>query len=119
MDQTNPPSHSDALSAAVKQFQDSLTPTQASELSKQSSKPDATSILTFTAEIDKINADRRSRCVSSRLFGILQSVKEFSDVADTFVSSHPEIAALVWGSLKLTLLVNMLVILTESSPNFS
>jgi hypothetical protein len=108
MDRTSRPTFSaDALSAAVTKFRAGLTPAQASELSKQSSKPNTTSILAFTAEIDKVNADRRSRCVSSRLFGILQSVKEFSDVADTFVSAHPEIAALVWGSLKLTILVSV------------
>ncbi len=52
-----------------------------------------------------MNATRRSRCVSSRLFGILQSVQDFSTIADTFVSSHPEIAALVWGTVKFTILV--------------
>jgi hypothetical protein len=39
------------------------------------------------------------------LHSVLQSVREFSAVIDTFVSSHPEIAALVWGGLKLTIQV--------------
>jgi hypothetical protein len=96
----------DLLQAAVRQFRANLSPTQAADLLKHSSNNlDATTILAFTAEVDKVSANRRSRCVSSRLFGILQSVQEFSSIADTLVSSHPEIAALVLGSLKLTILV--------------
>jgi hypothetical protein len=93
------------LAAAVRQFQAELEPTQNVRLLAHSSKPDATSILAFTAEVDSINAHRRSRCVSSRLFGVLQSVQDFTTIADTFISAHPEIAALVWGSVKLTILV--------------
>jgi hypothetical protein len=91
---------------AVREFQASLTPAQNTNLLDLSSnRPDASSILTFTAEVDKVNANRRSRCVSSRLFGILQSIQDFTNVVDTFVSSNPEIAALVWGSVKFTILV--------------
>lgn len=95
----------DVLAAAVRQFQAELKPTENARLLAHSSKPDATSILTFTAEVDSINAHRRSRCVSSRLFGVLQSVQGFSNIADTFVSAHPDIAALVWGCVKFTILV--------------
>jgi hypothetical protein len=96
----------DPLQTAVHQFRASLSPTQTADLITHSNNSsDATSILSFTAEIDKVNASRRSRCVSSRLFGILQSVQEFSGIADTFVSAHPEVAALVLGTLKLTILV--------------
>jgi hypothetical protein len=90
----------------VRNFRASLTPAQNAELLVNSRNTlHATTILAFTAEIDKVNANRRSRCVSSRLFGILQSVQEFSSIADTFVSAHPEILALVWGCLKFTILV--------------
>lgn len=95
----------DPLATAVNEFKAVLTPAQQLDLFKYSSKPDASSILIFTAEVDKVNANRRSRCVSSRLFGILQSVKDFLNIVDTFVSSNPAIAALVWGSLKFTILV--------------
>jgi hypothetical protein len=95
----------DVLATAVRQFQARLEPTQNARLLARSSKPDATSILAFTAEVDSINAHRRSRCVSSRLFGALQSVQDFTTIADTFVSAHPEIAALVWGCVKFTILV--------------
>jgi hypothetical protein len=82
-----------------------LSPAQKLLLLEDSSKPDATSILKFTAEIDSVNAHRRSRCVSSRLFGMLQSIQDFSTIADTFISAHPDIAALVWGTVKFTILV--------------
>jgi hypothetical protein len=95
------------LEAAVSDFQAVLTPAQKAQLLASSTKPDATAILSFTAEVDRVNAHRRSRCVSSRLFGVLQSVQDFSNIVDTFVSSNPNIAALVWGSLKFTILVGV------------
>lgn len=104
----------------MREFQANLTPTQTAELLEQSrSNLDATAILAFTAHIDKVNASRRSRCVSSRLFGILQSVQEFSGIADTFVSAHPEIAALVLGSLKVTILVLPAIIIYSDVTNAS
>ena len=112
----------DMLAAAVRQFQAELEPTQNVRLLAHSSKPDATSILAFTAEVDSINAHRRSRCVSSRLFGVLQSVQDFTTIADTFISAHPEIAALVWGSVKLTILVypfNLSIRLSLRDPRLS
>jgi hypothetical protein len=36
---------------------------------------------------------------------MLQSIRDYSAIIDTFVSSNPVIAALVWGSVKLTMLV--------------
>lgn len=62
-------------------------------------------VLTFTAEIDQRNAQRRLRGVASRLYGVLESVRQFTSIIDTYVQAYPQIAALVWGSLKLTLLV--------------
>ena len=64
--------------AAVSYFQAGLESTQNVQLLAHSGKPDATSILAFTAEVDCINAHRRSGCVSSRLFGMLQSVQDFT-----------------------------------------
>jgi hypothetical protein len=94
------------LALAIREFQGSLSKEEnAALLAHSSTGLDATGVLSFTAEIDRVNANRRSRCVSSRLFGILESVREFSGVADTFVSAHPDVAALVWGSLKFALLV--------------
>lgn len=38
----------------------------------------------------------------------LQSVQQFCGVVDTFVSSRPDVAALVWGGVKLSLQVRIL-----------
>lgn len=62
----------------------------------------------LTKEIDDANAKQRHNCVGVRLFTFLESVQQFSSVVDTFVSSNPSIAALVWGSIKFTFLVSLL-----------
>lgn len=93
------------LVAAIDGFQAGLTSEQNARLLAQSQKPDATSIITFMTQIDNENATRRERGVSSRLFRILESVHGFSGIVDTFVSSHPNIAALVWGSVKFVIYV--------------
>lgn len=86
-------------------FQNVLNPDQKRRLLALRTAPDAGAVFVLTAEIDNENARRRSRCVASRLFGFLESVQQFATVVDTFVSSKPGIAALVWGSVKLALLV--------------
>lgn len=60
----------------------------------------------FTAQLDHGNQSAGRPDFASRLSTVLQSVQAFSTVVETFVSSHPEIAALVWGSVKLTMLVS-------------
>lgn len=94
-----------SLREAVREFQDALTPEQNKDLQMIKAVPDAAAVITFTAQLDEKNAQRRTRCVASRLYTLLQSVQQFSTIVDTFVSSRPNIAALVWGSIKLTLLV--------------
>ena len=71
--------------------------------------PDAIAVLQFTADIDSSNARRESRCVASRLQNTLQSVQQFTTIVDTFVSSNPTVAALVWGSFKVTISVSDLI----------
>lgn len=93
------------LVAAIDGFQAVLTPEQKVEFLAHSGKPDATSVILFMTKIDDENATRRQRGVSSRLFGVLESIRGFSEIVDTFVSSHPNIAALVWGSIKFVILV--------------
>lgn len=56
--------------------------------------------------------------------------QQFTGVVDTFVSSHPTIAALVWGGVKTTILVasnvtsylekvtNMIMMVGKSSPTY-
>ncbi|KAG5664903.1 hypothetical protein KAF25_008637 [Fusarium avenaceum] len=63
---------------------------------------DAQSIITFTAELDRLEGKRRGRSVASRLASFLQTVEQFTPIIDTYIQSNPEIAALIWGSIKLT-----------------
>ncbi len=67
--------------------------------------PDVMAALNLATTIDAKNTSHRRQCIGPRLITFLESVQQFSSVVDTFVSSHPDIAALVWGGLKLTLLV--------------
>ncbi|KAA6414408.1 MAG: hypothetical protein FRX48_01157 [Lasallia pustulata] len=93
-----------SLQAALDEFRDVLTPVEKDRLRTLSQVPDPTAVITFTPQVDQENASRRGRCVASRLFGVLESVQQFSLVVDTFVSAHAGVAALVWGSLKLSIL---------------
>ena len=95
-----------SLQTALQDFQGILNPDQKQQLLSQSSVPDASSAMLLTVEIDKQNAKRKSRCVAARILGFLESVQQFCSVADTFVSSNPRVAALVWGSVKLVILVH-------------
>jgi hypothetical protein len=96
------------LQAALREFQNSLTPSQKAQLLELNTAPDAAAVITFTAKVDEENAKRSSRCVASRLHDFLQSVQQFSSIVDTFGSSNSGIAALVWGSIKFTILVGLL-----------
>jgi hypothetical protein len=92
------------LSEAVDDFQSILTDDQRTALRNIKSIPDADAVLVFTAQLDS-SQHRRGRSIATRLHSVLESVREFSAIIDTFVSSKPEIAALIWGSVKLTIQV--------------
>ncbi|KAL8732018.1 MAG: hypothetical protein Q9181_004084 [Wetmoreana brouardii] len=66
--------------------------------------PDAMAAINFTTLLDRDRSNRSRQCMGPRLITFLESVQHFSGVADTFVSSHPELAALVWGGVKVALL---------------
>ncbi|KAK3302960.1 uncharacterized protein B0T15DRAFT_365518, partial [Chaetomium strumarium] len=85
------------LNEAVDDFQRILTEDQWTALKKIKSIPDADAVLVFTAQLDS-SQHGRGRSIATRLHSVLQSVREFSAVIGTFVSSNPEIAALIWGS---------------------
>ena len=68
--------------------------------------PDASAALVFTAKLDDAaSSTRRGKSIGSRAHSMLQSIQQFSTIVDTFISANPGIAALVWGSVKLTVLV--------------
>ncbi|KAI1328541.1 hypothetical protein F5Y16DRAFT_150403 [Xylariaceae sp. FL0255] len=91
------------LEDAVHKFRSILTTEQQDELLGIRDVPDADSILVFTAQLDATNRSHQGQSVGSRVFTVLQSVQQFCTVVDTFVSSNPRIAALVWGSVRLTM----------------
>lgn len=102
-----------ALQLAVRDFQNMLTEEERGKLGRIGAAREAETVLIFTAQLDHENQLKRGRGVAGRLQPVLQSVQSFSTVVGTFVSSHPEIAALVWGSVKLTLLVSAAVVYTS------
>ncbi|KAH8893514.1 hypothetical protein GQ53DRAFT_780886 [Thozetella sp. PMI_491] len=93
------------LQQTLQDFQSILSADQILELQEHKTVPDADAVLVFTAELDSRNRNRRGRSIASNLFSTLQCVRDFSAVIDTFVSSHPEVAALVWGSVRLTMVL--------------
>jgi len=96
----------DQLKTALDNFEAVLTPEQKNRLQGVAAVPDAPAIIAFTTQLDNENAKRGSRCVATRLLTFLQSIQQFTTVVDTFVSSNPAIAALVWGSVKFAILVS-------------
>ena len=95
------------LEESVARFRARLTPEQQADLTRIATTPGPNSVLQFTAEIDRRNTGKQSRCVAARVQTVLQSVQQFCGVVDTFVSSNPKIAALVWGTFKLSLLAGL------------
>ncbi|KAI1358385.1 hypothetical protein F5Y08DRAFT_321942 [Xylaria arbuscula] len=91
------------LQTALTQFRSALTQDQQIDLLSSNAVPDAESILGFTAGLDAENRRRKGHSVGSRVYTVLRSVRDFCDVIGTFVSSNPQIAALVWGSIRLTM----------------
>lgn len=107
------------LEAAVASFQAALNDDQRKELQEMTRRdkvPDADAILVFTAGLDSISRQQRGgTSVSTRFHSFLSAVGDFCavltggagcNVVDTYVSSHPEIEALVWGSVKITMIVS-------------
>ena len=92
------------LAQALHNYEAILSDKDKSQLHAQE-RPDARAVIQLTTLIDSNCKSRRTQCMGQRLMNFLESIRQFSEVADTFVSSHPEIAALAWGGVKLTLLV--------------
>ncbi|KAF4810565.1 Ankyrin repeat and KH domain-containing protein 1 [Colletotrichum siamense] len=93
------------LQDAVSEFRKTLNEDQRLYLDKLKGIPDADAALVFTAQLDWSTTQRNSPSKGTRLISVLQYVRDSSVIIDTFVSSHPEIAALVWGSVRLTMQV--------------
>jgi hypothetical protein len=93
------------LEKALQDFQSILTDDQRRDLKSIGPPQDVGTVMKFLAELDSKSSEKKGPCIAMRLCDVLQSVQRFSTVVDTFVSSNPDIAALVWGSIKLTMQV--------------
>ena len=85
-----------------------MTLEEKSELAKSGSQPlpNVGDVIAFTAALDRKDGGRKGPSIATRLHSMILSVQQFAGVVDTFVSSRPEVAALVWGSVKLALMVS-------------
>ncbi|EXM16537.1 hypothetical protein FOTG_15184 [Fusarium oxysporum f. sp. vasinfectum 25433] len=93
------------LQDAIDSFRTVLTPEQLAEFDNIQSVPDTDAVLVFTAELDLGRQNQKGKSIASRLFPVLQAVHNFTSIIDTFISSNPTIAALVWGSVKMTMMI--------------
>ncbi|CAG7916515.1 unnamed protein product [Penicillium olsonii] len=98
------PDPTTALREALTKFNGILTEEQQRLYHVSAKKPDVESVIAFVTEIDANKNNTMKMCVGSRLHKFLEATQQFSDVVGTFVSSHPEIAALVWGGVKTAIL---------------
>ncbi|KAF4875296.1 Vegetative incompatibility protein HET-E-1 [Colletotrichum siamense] len=95
------------LENALNAFRDVLTADEREKLKVEMNvSRDPSQVIAFTAGLDLMDPNRRGKSIATRLHSILQTVQQFSQVVDTYVSSNPEIAALVWGSLTQQVLAN-------------
>jgi hypothetical protein len=92
------------LAQELSTFENALDDRQKREYQKQSSKPDADAVIAFVSQLDRQSSGRAGQCVASRLFTFLNATQQFSGVVDTFVSSTPTLAALIWGGVKFAIL---------------
>lgn len=95
------------LRDSIFEFQRVLTDDQQRELQGIKMVPDVIAVLVFTAELDSLNRNRKGRSIASRLHSILQSVRDFSAAIEAVDSTHLGIASILWGSVKLTMLVSL------------
>ena len=84
------------LAYALREFEQVLSSEDKVKLRSQKS-PEAEAALKLTTLIDNRSNSYRRQCMGPRLITFLESIQQVSQVVDTFVSSHPELAALVWG----------------------
>jgi hypothetical protein len=95
-----------SLEVALSEFGSVLTDDERKQLQQIKAVPDASAALVFTAKLDASNSTRRGKSIGARAYSMLQSIQQFSAIVGTFASANPDIAALVWGSVKLTILAS-------------
>jgi hypothetical protein len=95
-----------SLEIALSEFGSVLTDDERKQLQQIKGVPDSSAALVFTARLDASNSTRRGKSIGARAYSMLQSIQQFSAIVDTFISANPGIAALIWGSIKLIILVS-------------
>lgn len=93
-----------SLSLALTEFENTLNGDQRKQYRATSTKPDIGSVITFVKIIDQTAHGKARRGVATRLFTFLDALQQFTGIVETFVSSNPAIAALVWGGVKTAIL---------------
>ncbi|KAJ5540017.1 hypothetical protein N7513_008349 [Penicillium frequentans] len=88
------------LQQALDAFEEALTGEEKQQYHSNQSVPGVLNVIQFVANVDAQNNSTERRCVAPRLLTFLEAMQQFSGVVDTFVSSNPPIAALVWGGVK-------------------
>lgn len=84
------------LELALASFQSTLNDEERVKLQRMKGSPcDAVSVTQFTHELDRLDTGRRGKSMVTTSHSLLQSVVQFYHIAETYVSSQPEIAALV------------------------
>ncbi|RAL17612.1 uncharacterized protein BO97DRAFT_10837 [Aspergillus homomorphus CBS 101889] len=95
----------ESLTKALASFKEALTAEQRKQFEDSTTVPDAGSVLFFVAQLDAENASKTRRSIAPRLCTFLTATQQFAGAVETFVSSHPETAALIWGGIKTAITV--------------
>ncbi|RAK71755.1 uncharacterized protein BO72DRAFT_391158 [Aspergillus fijiensis CBS 313.89] len=95
----------ESLTKALASFKQVLKTEQRKKFEDSTTVPDAGSVLFFVAQLDAENASKTRRSIAPRLCTFLTATQQFAGAVETFVSSHPETAALIWGGIKTAITV--------------
>lgn len=101
----NRPTGESMLQQAIKDFTEVLSPTEKTAIQNGPS-PERKNILELTTAInDKVLLNFQAKRYVGRVQQFLETLQRFWPIIDTFVSSDPKVSALVWGSLRLLIMV--------------
>ncbi|KAK6530033.1 hypothetical protein TWF694_003407 [Orbilia ellipsospora] len=98
-----------ALSPGKQRLQDAIdafcASVSAADRSKLPSSPHSRDVTDLVSQANSVHSTWRSRRFGDRIQPFLKAVNEFSTVVDVMVQSNPEIASLVWGSIKFVMII--------------
>ncbi|KAM0082216.1 hypothetical protein ACKRZS_005584 [Fusarium odoratissimum] len=83
------------LETAIARFQAILNDDDRKKLQElKTTSHDSQSIILFTAELDRLDRNRRGKSVATRLSSFLQMIEQYTPIIDTYIQSKPDISAL-------------------------